>query len=158
MGKTRDIFKKIRDTKGLFHAKMGLITDRNGMDLTKAEDIKKRWQEYTELYKKDLHDPDNHNGMITHLEPDILECEVKWALGSITTKKASRDNEIPVELFQILKDDAVKVLHSIYQQIWKLSSGHRTGKGQFSFQSQRKAMPKNAQTTTQLHPSHMLAK
>ena len=118
MGKTRDLFKKIRDTKGTFHAKMGPINDRNGMDLTEAEDIKKRWQEYTEeLYKKDLHDPDNHDGVITHLEPDIMECEVNWALGSITTDKASGDDGIPVELFQILKDDAVKVLHSIGQQI-----------------------------------------
>ena len=114
MGKTRDLFKKIRDTKGTFHAKMGTIKDRNGMDLTEVEDIKKRWQEYTEeLYKKDLHDPDNHNGVITHLEPDILECEVTWALGSITTNKASGSNGIPAELSQILKDDAVKVLHSI---------------------------------------------
>ena len=104
MGKTRDVFKKIRDTKGIFHAKMGSVKDRNGMDLTEAEDIKKRWQEYTELYKKELHDPDNHDGVITHLEPDILECEVKWALGSITTNKASGDDGIPVELFQILKD------------------------------------------------------
>ena len=120
MGKTRDLFKKIRDTKGTFHAKMGSIKDRNDMDLTEAEDIKKRWQEYTEkLYKKDLHDPDNHNGVITHLEPDILECEVKWALGRITRNKASGGDGIPVELFQILKDDAVKVLHSICQQIWK---------------------------------------
>ena len=128
------------------------------MDLTEAEDIKKRWQEYTEeLYKKDLHDPDNHDGVITDLEPDILECEVKWALESITTNKASRGDGIPVELFQILKDDAVKVLHSIWK-FGKLSSGHGTGKGQFSFQSQRKAMPKNAQTTVQLHSSHMLVK
>ena len=120
MGKTRDLFKKIRDTKGTFHAIMGSIKDRNGMDLTEAEDIKKRWQEYTEkLYKKDLHDPDNHDGVITHLEPDILECEVRWALGSITTNKASGGDGIPVDLFQILKDDAVKVLHSICQQIWK---------------------------------------
>ena len=112
MGKIRDLFKKIRDTKGTFHAKMGLIKDRNGMDLTEAEDIKKRWHEYTEeLYKKDLHDPDNHNGVITHLEPDILECEVKWCLGSITTSKASGGYEIPGELCQILKYDAVKVLH-----------------------------------------------
>ena len=118
MGKTRDFFKKIRDTKGTFHAKMSLIKDRNSMDLTEAEDIKKMWQEYTELYKKDLHDPDNHDGVITHLEPDILE--VKWALGSITTNKASGGDGIPVELFQILKDDAVKVLHSICQQIWKI--------------------------------------
>ena len=119
MGKTRDLFKEIRDAKGTLHAKMGSIKDRNGMDLTEAEDIKKRWQEYTEeLYKKDIHDPDNHNGVITHLEPDILECEVKWALGSIATNKASEGEfqcGIPVELFQILKDDAVKVLHSICQ-------------------------------------------
>ena len=120
MGKTRYLFKKIRDTKGTFHAKMGSIKDRNGMDPTEAENIKKRWQEYTEeLYKKDLHNPDNHDGVITHLEPDILECEVKWALESITMNKASGGDEIPVELFQILKDDAVKVLHSICQQIWK---------------------------------------
>ena len=119
MGKTRDLFKKIRDTKGTFHAKMGTIKDRNGMGLTEAENIKKRWQQYTKLYKKDPHDPDNHDGVITHLEPDILECEVKWALGSITTKKASGGDGIPVELFHILKDDAVKVLHSICQQIWK---------------------------------------
>ena len=120
MRKTRDLFKEIRDTKGTFHAKMGLIKDRNGRDLTEAEDIKKRWQIYTEeLYKRDLHDPDNHDGVTTHLEPDILECEVKWALGSITTNKASGGDGIPVELFQILKDDAVKVLHSICQQIWK---------------------------------------
>ena len=115
---------------------MSSINDRNGMDLTEAEDTEKRWQEYTEkLNKKDLHDPENHDGVITHLEPDILECEVKWALGSITRSKASRGDVIPVDLFQILKDDAVKVLHSICQQIWKLSSGHRTGKGQFSLHS-----------------------
>ena len=120
MGKTRDLFKKIRNTKRTFHAKMGSIKDRNGMDLTEAEDIKKRWQEYTEeLYKTDLHDQDNHNGMISHLEPDILECKVKWTLESITMNKASGGDRIPVELFQILKDDAVKVLHSICQQIWK---------------------------------------
>ena len=112
MRKTRDLFKKIRDTKGRFHAKMGSIKDRNGMRLTEAENIKKRWQEYTEeLYKKDLHDSDNHDGVITHLEPDILEWEAKWALGSITANKASGGDGIPVELFQILKDDAVKVLH-----------------------------------------------
>ena len=117
------------------------------------------WQEYTEeLYKKDLHDPYDHDGVIIHLEPNILEYEVKWALGSITTNKASGGDEIPVELFQILKDDTVEVLHSICQQPGKLSSGHRTGKGQFSFQSQRQAMPKNVQTTTQLHSSHMLVK
>ena len=114
MGKTSDLFKKIRDTKGTFHAKIGTIKDRNDMDLTEAEDIKKRWQEYTEnIYKNDLHDRDNHNGMITHLEPDILEQEVKWALGSITMNKASGGDRIPAELFQILKYDAVKVLHSI---------------------------------------------
>ena len=160
MGRPRDLFKKIRDTKGTFHAKMGIIKDRNGKDLTEAEDIKKRWQEYTkELYKKGLHDPDNHAGVITHLEPDILECEVKWALGSITTNKASGGDGIPVELFHILKDDAVKVLHFQYaSKFGNLSSGHRAGKGQFSFQSQRKAMPKNAQTTTQLHSLHKLAK
>ena len=120
MGKTRDLFKKIRDTNRTFHAKMGSIKDRNGMDLTEAEDIKKRWQEYTEeLYKKDLHDPDIHDGVITHLEPDIMQYEVKWALGSITTNKVRGGDGIPVELFQILKDDAVKV-HSICQQIWKI--------------------------------------
>ena len=120
MGTTKDLFKKIRDTKGTFHAKMCAIKDRNGRDLTDAEDIKKRWQEYTEeLYKKDLHDPDNHDAVITNLEPVSLEWEVKWALGSITTNKASGGDGIPVELFQILKDDALKVLHSICQQIWK---------------------------------------
>ena len=120
MGNTRDLFKKMRDIKGNCHAKMSTIKDRNGRDLTEAEDIKKRWQEYTEeLYKKDLQDPDNHDRVITALEPDILECEVKWALESITTNKASGGDGIPVELFQILKDDAVKVLHSICLQIWK---------------------------------------
>ena len=118
MGKASDLFKKIRDIKGIFHSKMGSIKHRNGMDLTEAEDIKNTWQEYKEeLYKKDLHDPDNHNGVITHLEPDILECEVKWALQTITMNKASGSDGIPVELFQILKDDALKVLHSICQQI-----------------------------------------
>jgi len=120
MGKTRDLFKKIRAIKGTFHAKMGRIKDRNGMDLTETEGIKKRWQEYTEeLYKKDLNDTENHNGVITHLASDILECEVKLALGSMTTNKASRGDGIPAELFQIRKDDAMKVLHSICQQIWK---------------------------------------
>ena len=120
MGKTRDLFKKIRDTKETFHAQMGTIKDGNGMDLTEVEDIKKKWQEYTEeLYKIDLHDSDNHDGVITHLEPDILECKVKWALGSITMNKASGGDGIPDELFQILKDYAVKVLYSICQQIWK---------------------------------------
>ena len=119
-GKIRDHFKKIRATKGTLQAKMGTIKDRIGMDLTEAEDNKERWQEYTEeLYEKDLHDPNNHDGVITHLEPDILKCEVKWALGNITMNKASGGDGIPVELFQILKDDAVKVLHSICQQIWK---------------------------------------
>ena len=173
MGKTRDLFKKIRDTKGTFHAKMGSIKDRNGMDLAEAVDIKKRWKDYTEeLYKKDLHHQDNHHGVITHLQPDILECEVKWALESITTNKASGGDGIPVELFQILKDDAVKVLYSICQQSWKttvapgkFSSGHlekqafsRTGKGQFSFQCQSKVMQKNAQTTVQLYSYHTLVK
>ena len=117
---TGDLFKKIRDTKGTFHSKMGIIKDRDGMDLTEAEDIKRRWQQLTEeLYKKDLHDADNHNGVTTHLKPDILEHEVKWTSGSITMNKASGGNGIPVELFQILKDDAVKVLHSICQQSWK---------------------------------------
>ena len=123
MGKTRDLFKKIRDTKRIFHAKMGTIKDRNSMYLTEAEDTKKRWQEYTEeLYKKDLHDPDNHDGVTTQLEPDILECKVKWALGSITPNKASGGDEILAELFQPLKDDAVQVLHSIWQQLWQNSA------------------------------------
>ena len=133
MGKTSDLFKKTRDTKGTFHAKMGTVKDKHGISLIEADDIKKRWQEYTELYKKDLHDPDNHDGIITHLEPDILQCEVKWALRSITMNKAGGGDGNPVELFQILKDAAVKVLYSICQQIQKLSSGHRTGKGPFSF-------------------------
>ena len=135
MGETRDLFKNIKDTKGTFHAKMSSIKDRNGMDLTEAEDIK-RCREYTEqLYTTDLNDPDNHDDVITHLEPDILECEVKWALGSIATNKAGGSDEIPVELFQILKDDAVKVLHSICQEIWKTQQWPRTGKSQFLFQS-----------------------
>ena len=155
MGKIRDLFKKIRDTKGTFHAKMGTRNDRNDMGLTEA-DIKKRCQEYTEeLYKNDLHNPDNHDG--------VIECEVKWALGSITTNKASGGDGIPVELFEILKDDVVKVLHSICQQFWETQQWLRkgqdwSGKGQFSFQSQRKAMPKISQTTTQLHSSQMLTK
>ena len=132
MGKTRDLFKKIRDNKGTFHAKMGSIKDRNSLDLTEAENIKKRWQEYTEeLYKKDLHDPDNHDGVITHLESDILECEVKWALGSIAMNKASGGDGIPVGLFQILKDVAVKVLTQYASKFEKLSSGQRTGKVSF---------------------------
>ena len=156
MGKIRDLFKKIRDTKGTFHARIGTIKDRNGMDLTEAEDIKKRWQEYKELYKKDLHDQVNHDGVITHLEPDILECEVKWAFGSITTNKASGGDGIPVELFQILQDDAVKVLHSICQQIWKTQQWPQDWKRSVFIPIQRKAMPKNAQTTAQLHSSHTL--
>ena len=159
MGKTRDLFKKIRDTKGTFHAKMSTIKDRNGIDLTEAEDIKKRWQEYTEeLYKRYLNDPDNHDGVIIHLEPDILECEVKWALGIITINKASGGNGTPVELFQTLKDDAVKCSTQYSSKFGKLSNGHRTGKVQFSFQSERKAMPKSAETTLQLHLFCTLAK
>ena len=156
MGKTRDCLKKIRDTKGTLHAKMGTIKERN---VTEEEDIKKRWQEYTEeLQKKDLHDPDKHNGVITHLEPDILECKVRCALGSITKSKASEGDGIPLELFEILKDDAVKVLHSICKQIWKTQQWPQDWKSQLSFQSQRKAMPKNDQTTAQLHSSHTLVK
>ena len=137
MAKTRDLFKKRRDTKGTFHAKMGSIKDRNGRDLTEAEDIKKRWQEYTEeLYKKDLHNPDNHDGVITHLEPDILECEVKWILGRITTNKASGGDGIPVQLFQILKDDAVKVLHSMSANLE--NSAVATGLEKVSFHSNPK--------------------
>ena len=158
IGKTRDLLKKISDTRGTFHAKMGSIKDRNGMDLTEAEDIKKRWQEYTELYKKDLHNPDNHDGMITHLEPDILECEVKWTLESTTTNKASGGDGISAELFQIIKDDAVKVLHSICQQVRKTQQWPQDWKSQFSFQYLRKAMPKNVQTTAQLLSSHTLAR
>ena len=169
MGKSRDLFKKITDNKGTFHAKMGSIKDRNGLDLTEAEDIKKRWQEYIEeLYKEDFHDQDNHDGAITHVEPDILECKFRWALGSFTTNKASGGDRISVELFQILKGDAVKVLHSkgICQHIHvtcgsqcgKLSSGHRTGQGQFLFQSLRKVIPKNVLITTQLHSPHTLVK
>ena len=154
MVKTRDFFKKIRDTKGIFHAKMSTIKDRNGMELTEAEDIKKRWQEYTEeLYKKDLHDPGNCDRVITHLEPDILACEVKWALESITMNKASGGDGLPVELFQILKDDAVKVLHSICQQIWKTQQWPQDLKRLVFI-----PIPKNAQTTAQLHSSHMLVK
>ena len=142
MGKTIDLFKKIRDIKGTFQAKMGSIKDRNGMDLTEAEDIKKRWQEYTELYKKDLHEPDNHKGVITHLEPDILECEVKWALESITMNKTSGGDGIPVELSQILKDDAVKVLHSICRQIWKTQQWPQDWKGSVFIPVPKKGNPK----------------
>ena len=154
MGKTRDLIKRIRYTKGIFHAKMGSKKDRNGRDLTEAEDIKKRWQEYTEeLCNKALHHPDNHDGVITNLEPDILECEVKRALGSITMNKASGGDGIPVELFQILKDDAVKVLHSIYQQIWKTQQWPWDWK-----MSVLIPIPKNAQTIEQLRSSHTLVK
>ena len=158
MRKTRDLFKKSRDTKGKFHAKVGSIKDRNGMDLTEAEDIK-RWQEYMEeLYKKDLHDPDNRDDVITNLEPDILGSEVKWALESITTNKASGGDGIPAELFQILKDEAVKVLHSICQQIWKTQQWPQDWKRSVFIPITKNAMPKNAQTTAQLHSSHMLVK
>ena len=149
MGKTRDLLKKIRDTKGTFHAKMGSIKDRNGMNLTEPEDMKKRWQEYTEeLYKKDLHNPDNHDGVITHLEPDILECEGKWALESITTNKASGGDGIPVELFQILKDNAVKVLRAICQHIWITAVA--TGLEKVSFHSN----PTERQSQRMLKPLH----
>ena len=158
LGKTRDLFKKIRDTKGTFHAKMGTIEDRNCMEQTEAEDIKKRWQEYKQLYQKDLHDPDTHDDVITHLEPDILECEVKWGLESITTNKDSGGDGILVELFQILKDDAVKVLHSICQQIWKAQQWPQDWKRSVFIPVPKKAMPKNAQTTAQLHSSHTLVK
>ena len=160
MGKTTDLLKKIRDTKGTFHAKMGTIKDRNGMDLTEAEEIKKRWQEYTEeLYKKGLNDPDSHDGVATHLEADILEYEVKRTLESITMNKATVGDGIPAEPFQILKDDDMKVLHSTCQQIWKTQQWPQDWKRSvFSFQSQRKAMPENVQTTAQLHSFHMLAK
>ena len=147
MGKTRALFNKIRDSKGTFHAKMGTIKDRNGMDLTEAEDVKKRRQEHTELYKKDLHDPDNQDGVITHLEPDILECEVKWALGSITTDKAIGDDRIPAELFQVLKDDAVKMLQSICQQIWKTQQWPQDWKRSVFIPIPKKGNAKNVQTT-----------
>ena len=158
MGKTSNLFRKIRDTKGTFHAKMGTTKDRNGMDLTEAEDIKKRWQEYTEeLYKKDFHDSDNYGGMITHLETDILECKVKWALVSITTIKLVQGMAFQLSYLKSLKMMQLKCCTQYASKFGKLSSGHRNGKGQFSFQSLRNAMPKNAQTTIQLH-SHMLVK
>ena len=142
-----------------FLAKMDTKKERNGMDLTEAEDIKKKWQKHTELYKKELHDPDNHHGVITHLKTDILECKVKWSLGSITKNKASGGEGIPVELFQILKKMMLlKCCIQYASKFGKLSSGHRTGNGQFSFQSQRNRRPKNVQTTTQLHSSHTLPK
>ena len=154
-----DLVKKMRVIKGIVHAKMDTIKDRNGNDLIEAEEIKKRLQEYTEeLYKKGLRDKDNHDGVVIHLEPDILECEVRWALGSITMNKTSGGDRIPVEQFQILKDDAVKCCPQHASKFGKLNSSHRTGKRQFSFQSQRKAMPKNAQTTAQLHSFHMLSR
>ena len=159
MGKTRDFFKKIRDTKGTFYAKMGTIKDRNGRNLTEVEDIKKRWQEYTELYNKDLHDPDNHGGVITHIEPYILECEVKWALESITTNKASGGNGIPVELFQILKDDAVKVLHSICQQIWKTQQWPKDWKRSVFIPIPKKGNAKECSNyCTIAHSSHTLVR
>ena len=153
MGKTRYLFKKIRNTKGTFQAKMGTIMDRNSKDLTEVEDIKTRWQEYTEeLYKKGLHDPDNHNGVITYLKPDILECDFKWALGSITMDKANGDDRIPAELFQLLKDDAVKVMHSV-QQIWPANlqnSAVATGLEKVNFHSN----PKEGQCQRTLKPLH----
>ena len=159
MGKIRDLFKKIRDTKGKFQAKIGTIKDRNGMDLIETEDIKKRWQAYTEkLIKKGLHDPDNHDDVITNPEPDILECQVKWALGSITMNKASAGDGIPVELFQILKDDTVKVLHSICQYIWKTQWAQDWKRSVFIPIPKKGNEPKNAQTTAQLHSSHTLVK
>ena len=159
MGKTRDLFKKIRDTKGTFLAKMGTVKERNGMNVTETADIKKRQQEYTEeLFKKDLHDLDNHNGVITLLEPDILECEVKWALGSITTNKGSGGDGVPAELFQILKDDAVKVLHSICQQIWKTQQQSWNWKQSVFIPIPKKGNAKECSNTVQLHSSHLLAK
>ena len=159
MGKTRDLFKKIRDTKGTFHAKMGSIKDRNGMNLTEEEDIKKWRQEYTEeLYKKGIYDPDNHNGVITHLEPDILECEVKWVLGRITMNKASGGDGIPVELFQILKDDAVKVLHSICQHIWKTQQWLQDWKRSVFIPIPKKGNTKECSNYRTIHSSHMLVK
>ena len=158
MGKTRDLIKKIGDTKGTFHEKMGTVKDRKGKDLKEAEEIKKRWQGYTNVYKEGLNDLDNHNGVVTHLEPDILECEVKWALESISMNKASGDDEIPAELFKILKTMMLLKCYTQYvSKFGKPGYGHRTGKGQISFQSQRKAMPKNVQTTVQLCSFHMLA-
>ena len=158
-GKTRDLFKKIRDTKGTFHTNMGSVKDRNGLDLTESEDIKKGWQEYTEeLYKKDLHDLDDHIGVIIHLEPDIRECEVKWALGSITTKKASGGDGIPVELFQLIKDGVVKVLHSVCQQIWKMQQWPQDWKRSVFIPIPEKDNTKELQTTVQLCSFHMLAR
>ena len=158
MGKTRHLLKKIRNTKGTFHAKMSTIEDRNDMDLTEAEDIKKRWQEYIELYKTDLNDPDNHDDVIPHLQPDILECKVEGTLGNITMNKASGGGGIPVELFQILKEDAVKVQYSICKQIWKTQQWPQDWKRLVFIPIPKKGNTKKYQTTTQLHSSHMLGK
>ena len=156
MGKTRDVFKKIRDTKGTFHAKMGTIKDRNDIDIKEAEDIKKRWQDYTqELYRKDLHDSGNHDSVITHLEPDILECKVKWALGSITMNKANGGDGIPVDLYKILKDDAVKVLHSICQQIWKTQQWPQVWKRSVLIPIPKKGNAKEYSSSVQLNHSIM---
>ena len=157
MGKARGLFKKIRNTKGTFHAKMGPLKDINGMDLIEAEDIKKRWQEYAELYKKELHDPDDHDGVNTDLEPEILECEVRWALQSTTMNKASRGDGIPVELFQILKEDAVTELNSICQHL-KTQQWPQDWKRSVFIPIPKKGNAKNVQTTAQLHSSHTLAK
>ena len=158
MGKTRDLFKKIEFTKGTFHAKIGTIKVKNGKDLTEAEEIKKRWQECTELYKKAPNGPDNHDGVVIHLEPHNLECEVKWALGSIITNKANRDDGIPAELFQILKHDAVKMLHSLCKQIWKTQQWPQDWKRSVFIPIPKKAMPKNVQITVQLLSFHMPAR
>ena len=158
MGKTRDLFQKTRDTKGTFHGKMGTIKDRSGMDLTEAEDIKKRWQEYKELYRKDLNDPDNHDGVITHLEPDILVCKVKWALGSITMNKAGGSDGIPAELFQILKYDAMKFLHSICQQIWKTQQWPQDWKRSVFIPIPKKGNAKECSNYHTMHSSRTLAK
>ena len=155
MGKTRDLFKKIRDIKGIFHAKMDIIKDKNVMDVTEAEDIK-RWQKYTKELYKDLYDPDNHDGTITHLEPDILECKVKWALRSFTMNKASGDDGIPVELYQILKDNAIKVLLSICQVIWKTYQWPQDWKRSVFIPIPKKGNVKESQTTTQLYSFHMI--
>ena len=158
MGKTRDFFKKTGDVKGTFYARMGTIKERNGIDLTETEGMKKGWQEYTEeLYKKGLNDPDNHHGVVTHLEPDILGYEIKWALRSITTNKASGGDGIPVELFQILKDDVVKVLYSVCQQICKTQQWPYEWRRSVFIPFQRRALSKNVQTTAQLYSFHMLA-
>ena len=159
MGKTRDLFKKIRDTKGTFHVKMGTIKDRNGMDLTEAEDIKKRWQEYTEEpYRKDLNDPDNHDGVVSHLEPDTLESKVKWALGSVSTNKASGGDGIPAQLFQVLKDGIVKVLHSICQQIWQTQQWPQDWKRSVFIPIPQKGNAKECSYFVQLCSFHMLAR